>query len=674
MGLTLGIDTGGTYTDAVLVDRAGRVTASAKALTSHDALSRGIDEAMGAVLADADRPVDLVSVSTTLATNAVVEGEGQRVLLLLVGEGREVLTRAGLGEAVGRDRVVFLGGGHDGSGAERAPLDEAALDRALDEHGENVSAFAVAARFAVRNPAHERRVQQRIAQRFAQPVSCGHQLSAALDAPRRALTVLLNARLVPLLTDLIAAVSERLAHRGIDAPLMVVRGDGSLVTAELAQQAPVETILSGPAASLVGARHLAGVADGLVFDMGGTTSDIGVLADGAPRRHREGAVIGGWRTRVDAVDVHTCGLGGDSEVALAFAPPFVVGPRRLIPLAQLGARVPAVLPTLRRQADETVLREHAGRFAVRRRAPVGGPDALSRSQRLLWDRLANGPLDLVTLFAEQTRQRALDRLVEQGIVGIAGFTPTDAAHITGQHTDWSTEAARLGASMLIRSARYKWGRDLGTPEDFAEAVIAAVGESGARHALVTALADSEVAPDGRPAPGARALIDRAIGAAAALEAVEVGIRLRHPLVVIGAPAATYAAALARRLGTRALQPPHAEVANAVGAVVAGVVQRITVIITPLADDRYRVHTAHGLATFTTLDAARAWALAEAERLARDRAERAGAVNIGVESESQETVGHAEDGSRIFFEARVTATARGPAGPWPPGGSYHRECR
>lgn len=661
MRLTLGIDTGGTYTDAALLDEHRGVRATAKALTTHDDLSRGIGEALAGLLDGVGDRVRLVSISTTLATNAVVEGEGQRVALLLIGEGREVLGRGGLGAALGRDRVALIAGGHDGSGGERAPLDEATVDAAVDEHGGDVAAFAVAGRFAVRNPAHERRVQQRIAERGGWPVSCGHQLSGALDAPRRALTALLNARLIPLLTDLVAAVHGLLAERAIDAPLMVVRGDGSLVTAELALRAPVETILSGPAASLVGARHLSGEADGLVFDMGGTTSDIGVLERGEPRRHREGAVIGGWRTRVDAVDVHTCGLGGDSEVRLAFSPPFRIGPHRLVPLAQLAALVPGVLETLRAQAEETVLREHAGRFALRRRSPIGGAERLSRSQRLLWERLAGGPLDLVTLFAEQTRQRALDRLVEQGIVGIAGFTPTDAAHVAGRQATWSAEAARIGASMLIRSARYKWGRDLGRPEDFAGRVIAAVGEAGARHALVTALADSEIAPDGVPAPGAGGLIDRAIGARPPLAVVDVAVALRHPLIAIGAPSGAYGPALAERTGTRLVHPPHAEVANAVGAVVAGIVQRVTVTITPLPDERYRVHTAHGLSTFASLDAAQAWADAEAERLARDRAERSGASRVRIETECRETVGHADDGSRIFFEGTVIATARGPAG-------------
>ena len=452
MSLTLGIDTGGTYTDAVLFDGTRGVRASAKALTTHDDLAKGIGEAVDTVLADRRETIDLVSLSTTLATNAVVEGQGQPVGLLLVGQGPEALERGGLGRVIPRDAVAFLAGGHDGSGNELALLDVEAARAAIVRLAPHVSAFAVSAHFAVRNPAHERRLQHLIAELGAYPVSCGHHLSGALDAPRRAVTAVLNARLIPLLAELIDAVRGLLARHDIAAPLMVVRGDGSLVSAELALRAPVETILSGPAASLVGARHLAGEPDAVVLDMGGTTSDIGVLRGGEPRRHREGAVVAGWRTRVDAVDVHTCGLGGDSEISLHFSPPFAVGPRRLVPLAQLAARYPGVLDTLRRQADEPVQREHAGRFVLRRRAPHGGAEALTRSQRELWERLAEGPVDLVRLFEGHTRQRALDRLVEQGIVGIAGFTPTDAAHILGLHDDWIREASVLGARMQIGRA------------------------------------------------------------------------------------------------------------------------------------------------------------------------------------------------------------------------------
>jgi len=212
--------------------------------------------------------------------------------------------------------------------------------------------------------------------------------------------------------------------------------------------------------------------------------------------------------------------------------------------------------------------------------------------------------------------------------------------------------------MLIRRAWNLWGRHLGDAATFAGRVMDAVTESAARHTFLAALADTEIAPDGIPGAGAAPLIDAAIGARPVFPAVRAGLQLNWPLVAIGAPSPTYGEGIARRLGTRLILPPHGDVANAVGAVVAGVVQRVTATITPLADDRYRVHTSHGVSTFATLDAARDWAALEAERLARTHAEAAGATEVEIELERQDVVGRGGDGHEVFFEGRVTATARG----------------
>jgi len=659
MGLRLGIDTGGTYTDAVLVDAASRVRASAKALTTHADLAEGIGEALAAVLADADEPIVLVSLSTTLATNALVEGHGGPVALLLPGQPRSFLERADLGQALAGDPVEFLAGGHDGAGVERAPLDLDAARGAIERHAPKVSAFAVSALFATRNPAHERRLRHLIAELTDRPVSCGHELSAALDAPRRALTALLNARLVSLLADLIAAVRGWMDHYDLHAPLMVVRGDGSLMRADFATASPVETILSGPAASLVGARVLAGEADAVVLDIGGTTSDIGVLTGGEPARNLDGAVIGGWRTRVRAVEVHTHGIGGDSAVRVDGPEPLRLGPDRVVPLSLLAHRFPRLEAMLAAQAEERPLREHAGWFALRRRNPVGGADSLSSSQRLLWQRLDDGaPCALVDLFADQTRLRALRRLVERGLVTLAGFTPSDAVHVLGEHRAWSQPAARAGAMIWARFARERLGRDAGDAEALAAAVRRAMGENTARAVLASVLSDTVLAAGGELSGQARTVIDRSLGAMPGHRLVEFSVRLRLPLIALGAPAATYGPAVAENLATRLVLPPHADVANAVGAVAAGVVQQAVATITPLPDERYRAHAPDGVATLATLDEARAWAAAAAERLARARAEAAGAQAVEVDIDRHETIGHSDTGDSVFFEGTVTATARG----------------
>src|ERR1700726_1769905 len=199
-GLWLGLDTGGTFTDAVLLADGRRVVASAKSLTTHWDLAIGIGHAIRAVLHEAPSAVgrgdiDLGSVSPPLATNAVVEGRFSPVCTLLIGFDDAMVSRSGLQQHGGA--LVRIGGGHGATGDEGAPLDEPAVERAVAEHGSQIEAFAVAANFSVRNPAHELRARQIIRAMTAKPVTCAHELSSKLDAPRRALTAALNARLTP---------------------------------------------------------------------------------------------------------------------------------------------------------------------------------------------------------------------------------------------------------------------------------------------------------------------------------------------------------------------------------------------------------------------------------------------------------------------------------------------
>ena len=176
MTIALGIDTGGTYTDAALVDHGtGRVLATAKALTTRRDLSIGIGEAIDAVFRKDNAPspdaVNLVALSTTLATNAIVEGHGGPVCLLLIGYDAKALDKAGLREALKGDPAVFIAGGHNALGEEAQPLDLAAVEKAIAEQAPKVTAFAVAGFFGVRNPGHEIRVRDLLRERTGLPVA-----------------------------------------------------------------------------------------------------------------------------------------------------------------------------------------------------------------------------------------------------------------------------------------------------------------------------------------------------------------------------------------------------------------------------------------------------------------------------------------------------------------------
>ncbi len=662
--MLLGIDTGGTYCDAVLYDRTAGVAAAAKALTTKHDLSLCIGGVMERVLAGrAPGDVQLVSLSTTLATNAVVEGQGSPVCLILIGYDEASLQRASLGAAIGRDPLAFVAGGHGPLGDEQAPLDEDAARAAIERHAGGVEAFAIAGYFGVRNPAHELRVRDLVRETTGLPVTCAHELTSNLDAPRRALTAVLNARLIPQIQTLILAVRERMSALGISCPLMVVKGDGSLINDEVALTCPVETILSGPAASVVGAQALSGEADMVVADIGGTTTDIAVLRGGRPVLNSKGAVVGGWRTMVEAISVHTFGLGGDSDVRLADerwpdGPGLEIGPRRVVPLSLLAVEHPDVLDELRDQMRQDRSRDWDGRFALRLR--TADPASLGTSERRLWEALAEGPRPLQALLRNFAMMLPLTRLVERGLVIHGAFTPSDAAHLLGKQQGWSVEAARLGAELLARSGVASRRLPALSAEALAELTLErVVVRSG------EVLVESLLAEEGEPpleagtGPGRR-LVGRALRAKAAertaLLAPSLGLTL--PLVAVGAPAGTYYPVLAERLGVRQVVPPHAEVCNAVGAVAGGVSQRVRILITAPGEHRYRVHLPDGLRDFTDREKALALAREAARDSARSQAIAAGALAPEIELEEVNRVAEMAGGDPIFVEAEVIATAAG----------------
>ena len=234
---------------------------------------------------------------------------------------------------------------------------------------------------------------------------------------------------------LVAATEGFLEERGIAAPLMVVRGDGALISAAFARQRPIETILSGPAASLVGARHMTGLDNAVVSDIGGTTTDVAVLDSGRPRLDPEGATVGGFRTMVEAVAMRTFGLGGDSEVALeegGLSPKILLGPRRLVPLALAGmAHGAAVHGELERQLRAPNPGRMDGRFALRTGVPDRLAAGLTPPEARLYDLITAVPQPLDRLLTSTAQTATLNRLVARGLVHIAGFTPSDAAHVAG---------------------------------------------------------------------------------------------------------------------------------------------------------------------------------------------------------------------------------------------------
>ena len=660
MALLLGVDTGGTYTDAVLLRDERDVVASAKSLTTKHDLSLGIGGAIEAVLSESGvdpSDVAMASLSTTLATNALVEGQGGRVALIYIGFKERDLDTHGLRDALKGDPVLILEGGHNHAGGEAAPLGKDALKCFLEAHSD-VSAVAVAAQFATRNPAHELAAMSLVSEFLGVPVSASHQLSTKLNGPKRAMTALLNARLIGMIDGLIGSAQATLRRFGIDAPLMVVRGDGALIGSDMARERPIETILSGPAASIVGARWLTGADHALVSDIGGTTTDIAVLRDGRPAIDPMGAQVGPYRTMVEAVAMRTHGLGGDSEVHFigsGLKGGVTLGPRRVVPVSLIALDAPDVVhAALDAQMRSTVPGEHDGRFV---RVVKGlSVDGLGARETALLERIGTNVLPMGHALKNRIEAQALKRLVERGLVQIAALTPSDASHALGRIEVWDVEAAKKALCLMGR--RRTGAGDMLAPvaDVMAQIVIDQLTEQTVLAILETAFSEENEEFTHSPSDLARhTLMRMGMDQHRGLLRIDAGLNL--PIIGLGASAMSYYPAVGARLGCEAILPEHGGVANAIGAIVGRVTMRRQGIVTAPSEGRYRVHFESGpedyadgeLALKALEDHLRVKALADAQE--------SGAEDIHVHAHRDVTTAQAE-ARDVFIEAVISVEASG----------------
>jgi len=656
MGVGLGIDTGGTYTDAVLMDFVSRqVLRKAKALTTPVDLSEGIGRAVEELGQMPAGGIEFASVSTTLATNAVVEGRGGRTGLVAIGYSPGLLQETIASGAPGGlpvDEVRFVAGGHDVTGRERVHLDTDALKLVVSEVAGGVDALAVSAHGGVCNPAHELQAAQTIRSETGLPVVCGHELTSELNAIRRAVTAVFNARLLPLIRDLIRAVEHVLERRGIAAPLMVVKGDGHMMSASAARERPIETLLSGPAASFVGGRYLSGEKDGLVIDMGGTTTDVALLRGGEPVLRSDGAAVGGWHTHVRAADISTTGIGGDSHILL-HGEGLSVGPRRAVPLCLAAVDHPDVVEELGRLSRSVrVTRLVSPCDFLMRVRPVG---PVSESESKVLAGLGRGPRSVFRLAAElgASHPSLLDtrRLERLGAVARAGLTPTDVLHAEGRYEAWDARASRLAMQVF--------SRQMGVSEtELASAVYAEVHRSLAGTVLAKLGAERGTLPEDT----LLWLLDRVEETGS--KGLHLGLSAGLPVVGIGAPAGVYLPEIRSRLDAQVVIPEHAEVANAVGAAVGGVAESVEVVVkadhSPAGIVGYSVQSPLESTVHKELEEAIAQARRTARLLARRRAAGAGAGEVDLREERIDLNGTAEDtfATEVFLETRLRVTAVG----------------
>jgi len=652
----IGVDTGGTYTDAAVIEAAGhKVIASAKALTTKGDLAIGVSEAIMKAIAAlpqglAPGDISLVSVSTTLATNAVVEGHGSPVGVILIGFDAQMAERTGIAKAFPGMPIALIAGGHDHNGDERTKLDLQALERSAAEFDAKVDAFAVAGAFAVRNPAHETAAREAITRQTGKPVTISSELSSALDAPRRALTAALNARLISRISRLIEAVNRAMKQLGIACPLMIVKGDGTLALAETVALRPIETVMSGPAASLVGARWLSGLDSFIMSDMGGTTTDLGVVVEGRLQIADEGAEIGGWRTMVKAADVRTVGLGGDSEVQIGMNGSLTVGPGRIVPLALIGSRFPETIDLLAADLADTEGGSMHGKFVLR---PFGsGPKEdsveLSPREREIMEMVSDRPRSIRKIAVSSGAQRSLAGLRRKGLVQLCGFTPSDAAHVLDMQDNWSKAAAVLGAQLCARFRDMK----AASPErarDFAQDVWNETVRLSARAVIGSALGGARQEAD---------LVNAVCRGEPRIGFARIGISPEFPVVAVGGPVKIYYGEVGRRLACEVAFPEFCAVANAVGAATGVIARTIAISIEGDGNGVFRAHGPNGVEQFTAGAAALEWASKIAADSASEAVRAMGATAIEVRLDVRKHLLPDAVDDNGLLEAVVTAEAIG----------------
>jgi len=449
----LGIDTGGTYTDAVVFDfDENKVISVAKSITVKENLTEGINAVIEKLPREVLSKVKLVSLSTTLATNACVEGKGTRAKLVMIGCDEEIILKYGKEYGLPETKdIIFLNGGHNSIGEIKSEPDWNFLKVKVDECVGKTDAFAIVELWGIRNAEYEKKAKEMIFTWTGMQVSCGHELTNEINSLKRAVSALLNSQLIYIINDFFTAAKNSLKQNGIDAPLVIVRGDGSLMSEEFARLKPIETILCGPAASVAGGICLTGEKNCIIVDMGGTTSDISIVKDGLPILTSEGAKIGKWRTGIKSIQINTMGLGGDSLIRHNNENTLDIGPVRVAPLAWTASCWPDVLKKIK------AIYENGKRhtislceffYFVR---DISQETFYSSREKEISAALRGGPLSLIEL-AETVGNSIYDinvkRLEQFGVIMRCGLTPTDIMHLTGDFTGWNAEASWLGAKIM----------------------------------------------------------------------------------------------------------------------------------------------------------------------------------------------------------------------------------
>lgn len=566
MKIGVGIDTGGTYTDGVIYDfDSKKILSNKKALTTKEDLSVGIGNVLDGLPQDLLRQCEIVSLSTTLATNACVEEKGGRGKLIFIGADKDVVERTGNQYGLPeQDEIFFLSGQINYSG-------EVVKEPEWDYFAENIKtwindaeAVAIVQQLGIRNSSTEKKVKQIINDKFDLPAVCGHELFSDLNYIKRGSSALLNARLVPVIKEFLLSIKTSLKKRNLEIPIVIVRSDGSLMSEKFTQVRPVETLLCGPAASVMGAIELSKENNSIVIDMGGTTTDMALIKNGEPKKTIDGVKIGRWKTFVKSVYIDTFGLGGDSFVRTDKNKKVILGETRVIPLCIASQRWPAIRKKLKKLVISPVSGYEPHHEFFCKAKNIINYSNYSAEELKLFNALKEGPLiyhEAAEVIGKKSYQYYMDKLEQEGVIMRCGLTPTDMMHIKGDFTAFDREASLLGAEYL--SGTMGIGIDA-----LGDKVYGKVQKKIYVNVVRMLLEDKYPNFNSNGIDeNIINIIDDSWNKNINSEFFGIGFFTNACLIGVGAPTHIFLPAVAKVLGCKYIIPDHASVANAVGAIV-----------------------------------------------------------------------------------------------------------
>ena len=409
--MLLGLDVGGTFTDAVIIDD-HRVVASAKRRTTKDNLMQGIGEALDAVLAGCNTSnIEQVTLSTTVVTNTIVEEKEQVVdLYVVTGPGRNV-------DDIFPVNPIYLQGytDHRGIVVERTPTNVVRDIAEMVQSHSGTDLAAVSAKFGVRNPQEELSITEELKGKY-NTISNGSLLSGSLNFPRRTISAYFNTAVTPVFTVFKKNVESALSMRNINAPLHILKADGGSLPMEHMVSRPVETAFTGPAATVLGLSALGAIGEEhtVALDIGGTTTDISLWKQGRPLMTKNGVSIREYPSAVRSFAVTSVGIGGESVVRIVDSD-VTVGPERVGPSLALGGAEPTLGDALivlgYASYGDTTLAEQAMEVLANRLNTSAKDGTTQIQQQLTGAMTASDMARLVVDKALQIIQRGIDEVV-----------------------------------------------------------------------------------------------------------------------------------------------------------------------------------------------------------------------------------------------------------------------